>query len=117
VVTARLERQDGSLVCERCLLAETPLARMRGLLGRAGLERGEGLLLRPASSVHMWFMRFPVDAVFLRRDGQVLRIASDLRPWSTAGCWGARAVVELPAGECERVGLRVGDRLVLISSN
>ena len=117
MVTARLERQDGSLVCERCLLAETPLARMRGLLGRAGLERGEGLLLRPASSVHMWFMRFPIDAVFLRRDGQVLRIASDLRPWSTAGCWGAGAVVELPAGECERVGLRVGDRLVLISSN
>ena len=67
VVAARLERQDGSLVCERCLLAETPLARMRGLLGRAGLERGEGILLRPASSIHMWFMRFPIDAVFLER--------------------------------------------------
>jgi uncharacterized membrane protein (UPF0127 family) len=86
---------------------------MRGLLGRAGLERGEGILLRPASSVHMWFMRFPIDAVFLRRDGQVLRIAPNLEPWRTAGCWGARAVVELPAGECERVGLRVGDRLEL----
>ena len=109
----RLERQDGSLVCERCLLAETPLTRLRGLLGRAGLERGEGILLRPASSIHMWFMRFAIDAVFLDADNRVLRIAADLRPWRVAGRRGARAVVELAAGECARVGLREGDQLVL----
>ena len=104
-----LERQDGSLVCERCLLAETPLTRARGLLGRAGLERGEGILLRPASSVHMWFMRFAIDAAFLDRDGRVLRIAEHLRPWRIAGCRGAKSVIELPAGECGRVGLAAGD--------
>jgi uncharacterized protein len=108
-----LERQDGSLVCERCLLAETPLARLRGLLGRAGLERGEGLLLRPASSIHMWFMRFAIDAVFLDGDGRVLRIAEHLAPWRLAGCRGARAVVELPAGQAGRVGLTRGERLSL----
>ena len=91
-----LERQDGSLVCERCLLAETPLTRARGLLGRAGLERGEGILLRPASSIHMWFMRFAIDAAFLDPDGRVLRIAEHLRPWRLAACKGAKAVVELP---------------------
>jgi uncharacterized membrane protein (UPF0127 family) len=104
-----LERDDGSLVCERCLLAETPLTRARGLLGRAGLERGEGILLRPASSIHMWFMRFAIDAVFLDQESRVLRIARHLRPWRLAGCKGARAVIELPAGECERVGLIPGD--------
>jgi uncharacterized protein len=104
-----LERDDGSLVCERCLLAETPLTRARGLLGRAGLERGEGILLRPASSIHMWFMRFAIDAVFLDGEDRVLRIASDLRPWRLAGCKGAKAVLELPAGECETVGLSPGD--------
>ncbi|MGH3092717.1 MAG: DUF192 domain-containing protein [Gaiellaceae bacterium] len=109
----RLDRQDGSTVCERCLLAETPLTRLRGLLGRAGLERGEGILLRPASSIHMWFMRFAIDAVFLDRDDRVLRIAADLRPWRLAGCRGAKAVVELAAGECARVGLREGDTLVV----
>lgn len=110
---ARLERQDGSPVCERCLLAETPLARSRGLLGRAGLKRGEGILLRPASSIHMWFMRFPIDAVFLDREHRVLRIAANLKPWRMAGCRGAKAVAELPAGECARVGLHEGDELVL----
>jgi uncharacterized protein len=108
-----LERHDGSTVCERCLLAETPLARLRGLLGRAGLERGEGLLLRPASSIHMWFMRFPIDAVFLDRENRVVRVVQDLAPWRVAGCRGARAVVELPAGEAARVGLAVGHRLSL----
>ena len=112
-MTVSLERHDGSTVCERCLLAETPLTRLRGLLGRAGLERGEGILLRPASSIHMFFMRFPIDAVFLNADNRVLRVAADLRPWRVAGCRGAKAVVELAAGECARLGLRPGDVLTL----
>jgi uncharacterized membrane protein (UPF0127 family) len=61
----------------------------------------------------MWFMRFAIDAVFLDADDRVLRVAADLRPWRVAGCRGARAVVELAAGECARVGLREGDTLVL----
>jgi uncharacterized protein len=110
-VEVRLERQDGTLVCERCLLAETPPARLRGLLGRAGLERGEGILLRPASSIHMWFMRFAIDALFLDGENRVLRIAPDLRPWRIAACRGAKAVVELAAGESGRLGVRPGDVL------
>jgi len=100
------------MVCERCVLADTALARMRGLLGRRELPSGEGILLRPASSVHMAFMRFPIDAVFLDRDLRVLKVASDLQPWRAAGSRGAKAVLEIPAGEAERRGLTVGDRLV-----
>jgi uncharacterized membrane protein (UPF0127 family) len=85
---------------------------MRGLLGRRQLPSGEGLLLRPASSVHTAFMRFPIDAVFLDRDGRVVKIARDLRPWKTAMGRKARAVLELPAGESERCGIEVGERLL-----
>jgi uncharacterized membrane protein (UPF0127 family) len=85
---------------------------MRGLLGRRSLDGGEGLLLRPASSIHTWFMRFPIDAVFLAQDGTVVRIADNLRPWRAAGRRGARAVLELAPGECARRGLSTGDRLV-----
>jgi uncharacterized membrane protein (UPF0127 family) len=59
----------------------------------------------------MWFMRFPIDAVFLDRDLTVLGIAANLRPWRAAARKGARAVLELPAGECERRGLAPGDHL------
>ena len=108
-----LERQDGSFVCERCLLAETPLTRLKGLLGRRELPPGEGLLLRPASSIHMFFMRFAIDAVWVDRELTVLKISSELAPWRTAACRGARGVVELPAGEAARRGIRVGERLGL----
>src|SRR5881227_1871911 len=108
----RLERTDGRAVCERCLVAETPFARLRGLLGRRELGQGEGLLLRPASAIHMWFMRFPIDAVFLDRELTVVGIAPGLRPWRAAARRGSKSVLELPAGECERRGLRPGDRLV-----
>lgn len=110
---ARLELSDGRAACDRCLVADRPLARLRGLLGRKGLERGEGILLRPASSIHTWFMRFPIDAVFLDRDLVVLRVAENVGPWRMVARRGARAVLELPAGECARRGIRAGDRLTL----
>jgi uncharacterized protein len=106
-----LRREDGTVVCERCTLADSPVTRLRGLLGRAGLEQGEGLLLRPASSVHTFFMRFPIDVVFLDRALVVLGIADSVDPWRAASRRGAKAVLELPAGESSRRGLTVGDQL------
>ena len=103
-----LKRVDGSVVCEHCLVADRPWARMRGLLGRSELPRGEGILLRPAGSIHMFFMRFPIDAVFLDREGTVVGVEPELKPWRTARRKGAKSVLELRAGEAERVGLEPG---------
>jgi uncharacterized protein len=109
-----LASDDGNVVCERCLLAETPLARLRGLLGRSDLPAGEGLLLRPAGSVHTAFMRFPIDVVFLDRADKVLKVAHELPPWRMASCRGARAVLELPAGEASKRGLHPGVSLTQV---
>src|SRR5947207_13374897 len=109
----RLEDQDGRAVCERCVLADSPLTRMRGLLGRRALPSGEGLLLQPAGSIHTAFMRFPIDAVFLDGERRVVRIAADVRPWRTAAARRSRAVLELAAGEAARVGLEPGHLLRL----
>ena len=109
-----LANDDGTVVCERCFIAETPLARLRGLLGRDELPSGEGILLRPAGSIHTAFMRFPIDAVFLDAADKVVKVASALRPWRTAACRGARAVLELPAGEATRRGLRPGVSLTRV---
>jgi uncharacterized protein len=94
-------------------LADRPLSRMRGLIGRSGLPAGEGLLLRPAPSIHTAFMRFPIDALFLDGDLRVLQVVEGLRPWRMASKRGARAVLELSAGESARRGVRVGDQLEL----
>jgi uncharacterized protein len=106
-----INSHDGPVVCESCVLADSAVKRMRGLLGRKKLEAGHGILIRPAPAIHTWFMRFSIDAIFLDSDLNVLSVRSRLRPWRMAAQRGARAVLELPAGEAERRGVEPGDRL------
>jgi CheY-like chemotaxis protein len=73
------------------------------------------MVLRPAFAIHTHFMHFPIDVVFLDSDQVVIAIERNVRPWRTASCRGAREVVELAAGECDRRGLEVGDRVAWAS--
>jgi uncharacterized protein len=106
-------RDDDTVVCEHCTVASTPLRRMKGLLGRSELPPGEGLLIRPASSIHMFFMRFPIDAVFVDKELVVRKVAGEVKPWRVVFARGARSVIELAAGEAERRAVAPGQRLVL----
>jgi uncharacterized protein len=99
------------VVCPELSVADTAPSRMKGLLGRRSLDAGEGLLLRPAGSVHTAFMRFPIDVVFLDDDLEVLEVRDSLPPWRAAARRGAKAVLELPAGEARRRGIVPGMRL------
>jgi uncharacterized membrane protein (UPF0127 family) len=111
--TVALGHERGRIVCERCLLADRPLRRLLGLAGRKALPAGEGILLTPSSAVHTWFMRFAIDVVFLDGDFTVLGVRENVKPWRAAGRRGARAVLELAAGEAAGRGIRPGDRLSL----
>jgi uncharacterized protein len=111
-----VERQTGVVLCDRCELAESFPRRLRGLLGRGELGAGEGLFIRPAPSVHTFFMRFPIDVVFVDGDLRVLRVVERLGPWRAAGCRGAKAVFELPAGDCRRKGIGDGASLRLTTA-
>ena len=113
--TARviLSQTRGNVVCEQAAIADNPLTRLRGLLGRDALPVGEGLLLTPAPSIHSAFMKFDFDAVFLDREMQVVRTAERIPPWRARSAKRARSVLELASGEVERRGVQVGDVLVL----
>jgi len=114
VSIARVRRRtDDAVVCERCEIPESAFGRMRGLLGRSGLEPGSGMLIDSAPSVHMFFMRFPIDVVFLDRNRRVVAVKHCLRPWRVAGARRAVAALELPAGTASAVGVEEGDVLVL----
>jgi uncharacterized protein len=106
-----LRREDGRVVAESVIVADSTMRRLRGLLGKRDLPSGHGVLLRPAWSIHSAFMRFPIDVVFLDADQIVIKIVPNLTPFKTASCRGAREIVELRAGECERRGLALGDRV------
>lgn len=113
--TLTLRREDGRIICDSVTVADSTLRRVRGLLGRRSLAPGEGITLRPAWSIHTAFMRFSIDVVFVDAEQVVLKVDRSVRPFKTASCRGAREVVELAAGECERRGLEAGDRIAWAS--
>ena len=118
-VAVRVERSDAPLATD-VRTARSLWARFMGLMGRRKLAPGEGLWLPSDASIHMLFMRFPIDAVFLTpvdgagRDAwRVVAIRECLRPW-TGVVWfvrGARGCLEVEAGAAAQVGLRAGDRV------
>jgi len=102
------------VVATRCEVANSFLTRGLGLIGRAGLAAGDGLLITKTGSITMFFMRFAIDAIFLDRSMRVLQVAKDLRPWVPAvgAPRGTDSVLELPAGTAARTGTQAGDELI-----
>ncbi|MDP9261492.1 MAG: DUF192 domain-containing protein [Actinomycetota bacterium] len=107
----RVVAESGAVVCTHCEVEEGMLGRMRGLLGRRGLESGGGMLLAPAPSVMTFFMRFSIDVVFLDREHRIVGISHTMQPWRVAGARHAFAALELPAGMAAACGLQKGDAL------
>ena len=101
------------MLAYRCDVADNFLSRGFGLIPRAGLAEGEGLLITKTGSITMFFMRFAIDAIFLDRSWRVLRVAPALRPWVLAkAARGADSVLELPSGTAARTGTQAGDELI-----
>jgi uncharacterized protein len=90
-------------------------SRLMGLMFRSSLPEDGGLLLEPESSIHTFFMRFPIDVLYLSRDYDILRAVQAMPPYRvgplrTPGC---HAILELPAGTIQNTGTMIGDRLVI----
>ncbi|OIO27395.1 MAG: hypothetical protein AUJ18_11010 [Candidatus Hydrogenedentes bacterium CG1_02_42_14] len=96
---------------DRIEIAETFFLKLKGLMFRKKLEHGEGLLLLEVSSIHMCFMRFPIDAIFLDRDFRVKQVFMNLKPWTGFAIADAAHVLELPSGSAS--GLEIGMQIRL----
>ncbi|WP_368736066.1 DUF192 domain-containing protein [Ectobacillus ponti] len=111
----RLSQQTaGKSIPFRIKRADTFLSRLKGLMFRRQPLQQEGLWLLPCSSIHMCFMNFSIDAVFLDKNNRVVRLASHVKPWRfIAPVTSASSVLELPAGSIEMLHLQTGDTLHL----
>ena len=97
----------------RLEIADSFFARLKGLMGRKKLPQGQGLLILPCNSIHMLFMRFAIDAVYVDKNFVVKKIVKNLRPWlGMSVCLGAHAVIELNAGAADNLGLEVGSKII-----
>ena len=104
--------RSGALISPRAKLAIDPWSRMKGLLGRRDLPGGEGIILRPSSSIHMMFMAFAIDVVYTDRDDRVIKIVRDLKPWRLSAARGAHSTIELKSGVLDGLDIQTGDRLL-----
>jgi uncharacterized membrane protein (UPF0127 family) len=105
---AAVSTTGGIDVAARCELADRMLTRAWGLLGRKGLEPGGGMLIARTGSVHTFFMRFPIDVVFIDRAQTIVKIVPSLRPWRMTMARRGKKTLELPAGRAAEVGLQPG---------
>lgn len=95
------------------MVAASARERMRGLLGRAPLRAREGMLLLSCRMIHTIGMQYPLDLVYLARDGRVLKVTAALAPRRMDGHWRARHVLEMAAGEAARCRIAPGVTLAL----
>ena len=101
-----IKNTDISLTVE---LADTAWKRFKGLMMRKEMPSGQALFLHKTNSIHMCFMRFPIDAVYVDKQKRIVKIVRNLPPWTgISACFKANSVLEMKAGEAERLGLSVG---------
>lgn len=106
-----LIKRSGAVIVQDLELANNSWTRFKGLMFRSSLPKLGGLWLTPCSSIHMMFMRFPIDVIWLNSKRVVLKVSSSVAPWyGMAFCWNAWAALELPAGNAGDV--QVGDELI-----
>ncbi len=108
-----INERDGQVIGSSVRVAGSFWQRFRGLMLVERLAEGEGLLLSPCNSIHMMFMRFPIDAIFLDAGNRVMALYEKLLPWVGLSGWhrDVSSVLELKSGTIEKNGIRVSDIL------
>jgi uncharacterized membrane protein (UPF0127 family) len=102
-----------TVLAESAELADTSAKRRTGLLKHKRLEPGDGLWIVPCESVHTFFMKFPIDLVYLDKGKKVRKVRHAMPAWRLSACLSAHSILELPAGTVQRTGTSVGDELVV----
>lgn len=102
----------GKLLADQAVEAKSFKDRFVGLMGRKELPMGHGLHIVPCNSIHTFFMRISIDALFLDRELKLVKLHSAMAPWRMSSIYfDAHSVLELPSGTALASGTVEGDRL------
>ena len=104
----------GSCIGDAVVSAESSAERRTGLLKHTKLEPGSGLWIVPCEAVHTFFMKFPLDLIYLDRKRRVKSVVRNVRPWRFSMCLPAHSVIELPVGTIDRTQTQNGDEVELV---
>lgn len=105
--------RNGKVIADRVLTAFDSTSRRKGLLAHRSLPLSTAMIIAPTNAIHTFFMKFPIDVVFVSKNGRVLKIRSRVPAWRMTGSLRAHAVIELAAGSLDSSDMQVGDRLAV----
>ena len=99
-------RETVEILGVRAVVARTFTERARGLIARPRPAKGEGMLILKCNAIHTFFMSYPIDAAFLDRNDEVVKIVKAIPPWRFFiwGGWRAVKVLETPSGDTSHIG-------------
>ena len=108
-----INRTKNTVLAQNAVVADTVFSRLKGLLGRKDFIEGEALIIKPCNSIHTFFMRFPIDVLFIDKDSRIIKTISSLKPFRlTCIYFNAAFVIELPAGTLEFSSTQEKDILI-----
>lgn len=112
-----INQTKNTVVAENVFLADSLFRRIKGLLGRTTFDKGQALIIKPCNSIHTFFMRFPIDVLFVDKNNKIIQAIPGVRPFKlTKIYFQANSVIELPPGTIKDSLTGLGDTLVLMSN-
>ena len=113
----KLKSSDGSIICHKMIVASDLLSRMKGLMFSESMPECDGFLIKPCNSIHTFFMRYPLDLIFLDKNFKVVKVIYDLAPWKMTWIYlKSHQVLEMKAGTLKR-NVNSGEMLEAICLN
>lgn len=109
-----INKSKNIIVAQKAREAKSFFKRLKGLMFRKEMGKDEALIFYHASSIHTFFMQFPLDIIFLDRRGRIIKIYPSLKPWRFAFCWTSFLTLELPAHKVSATYTKIGDILELV---
>lgn len=101
---------NGNIIADQAAYADTFISRLRGLMFRNNFNKGEALVIIPCNSIHTFWMKFPIDVVFLSKENTVIYIIENFQPNKISPLFRkAHSVVELPIGTIKECSIKQGD--------
>ena len=109
-----VKNQDGQTIVANLRIADTFFTRFKGLMGTKELNEGEGLLIMPCNGIHMFWMTYSLDIIFLDRDYRVVYLIEGIKPWKVSPVVKkSTMVLEFPPGTIKKYDIDIGDRIYI----
>lgn len=106
---------NGVIIVHEGYIANNFGTRLKGLMFKKSFDKGCGLIILPCNSIHMFFMRFPIDVLFMSKEDKVVGIKENIKPWQLSKVyWAAEYVIELPVGTVQETRTTLGDKLNIL---